>query len=136
LLCDTTSTYVLYALQTIDCVLQARIYLATKATPSSVKIHTRSLTTNPQLDRSPSVESILEYSQLQPYVHDVLITVRHGSTRSHFRAFLKRHKRLPTNTTLGIQGDLVIMRVASKNLQSVVNMRSSDSKLADFVVKK
>ncbi|KAJ7790147.1 hypothetical protein B0H14DRAFT_2626331 [Mycena olivaceomarginata] len=59
---------------TIDCVLQARIYLATKATPSSVKIHTRSLTTNPQLDRSPSVESILEYSQLQPYVHDVLIT--------------------------------------------------------------
>ncbi|KAJ7877435.1 hypothetical protein B0H14DRAFT_3436139 [Mycena olivaceomarginata] len=78
---------------TIDCVLQARIYLATKVTPSSVKIHTRSLTTNPQLDRSPSVESILEYSQLQPYVHDVLIT-------------------------------------------SVVNMRSSDSKLADFVVKK
>ncbi|KAJ3709438.1 hypothetical protein C8R42DRAFT_649380 [Lentinula raphanica] len=44
-----------------------------------------------------------------------------------YRVFFQRHQSLPTNVVLGIQGDLIVMRVGSKNIENVVNARKGDS---------
>lgn len=79
------------------------------------------------------------HHSLQPYVHDVVVYVHHQaadglSTTSKFQVFFKRHVHLPHNEELDLKGDVVVMRVASRNQLSVVNMRRSDTKIADFIV--
>ncbi|KAJ3895973.1 hypothetical protein GG344DRAFT_61738 [Lentinula edodes] len=55
--------------------------------------------------------------------------------KTTFRVFFKKSILLPINPALGIQGDLVVMRAASKHCNSVVNMRGRrDYRLADFIV--
>ncbi|KAF7365943.1 hypothetical protein MVEN_00469700 [Mycena venus] len=120
----------------VDRFLQARIFPAALTSSSPVSLHTRCLTHHPQCDRTPSVETVMDHQKLQPFIHDFVLVVKHGSTHSHFRVFLKHHKRLPQNRALGIQGDLLVLRVAAKNPDSVVNIRSSDRKRIDTILKK
>ncbi|KAJ6565165.1 hypothetical protein DFH09DRAFT_848742, partial [Mycena vulgaris] len=86
--------------------------------------------------RHPCVEGVMDFASTQPFIHDVGVNVLHqlSSGRiviSSFRCYFKRHKRLPHNCALGVQGDLVIMRTARKDSFSVVNMRGSDREVAD-----
>ncbi|KAJ6623318.1 hypothetical protein B0H10DRAFT_1944037 [Mycena sp. CBHHK59/15] len=78
--------------------------------------------------------------RIQPYVHDVSVMVMHQPdgrcdccVTSVFRVFYKHHVNLPHNARLNVQDDVAIMRVASKNKQSMVNMRASDRELCDFI---
>ncbi|KAJ7265272.1 hypothetical protein C8J57DRAFT_1230283 [Mycena rebaudengoi] len=89
----------------------------------------------PRADRFACVESIMANTTRQPYIHDVFIQVRHGGSVSCFRVFFKRHRHLPTHPVLQIQGDLLLMRMAATNWDSVVNLRASDRHLTDWVVK-
>ncbi|KAJ7813624.1 hypothetical protein B0H13DRAFT_1555357, partial [Mycena leptocephala] len=89
--------------------------------------------------RLPFVETVMGHSSAQPHIHDVVVFVHHqganGRTAiSRFRVFCKRHVRLPYNWRLDLKGDVLVMRVASKSLSSVVNLRRSDAKIADFIV--
>ncbi|KAJ7809220.1 hypothetical protein B0H14DRAFT_3481596 [Mycena olivaceomarginata] len=70
------------------------------------------------------------------HVHDIAVTVRDGPNTSRFRVFFKRHVLLPASKSLRIQGDLLVMRVASRNEHSVVNMRAGDCRLSAFVTRK
>ncbi|KAJ6546133.1 hypothetical protein B0H10DRAFT_1969735 [Mycena sp. CBHHK59/15] len=120
--------------QTNDTFLRSRLYPTSGTSPTTVKVHTRAGTTDPQDNRFTCVESVFDGAAVQPHIHDVHIVLKHGRHTSHFRVFFKCHVRLPANPhLLHIRGDLLIMRIASRNAKSVVNMRPSDQKLADFV---
>ncbi|KAJ6608085.1 hypothetical protein B0H10DRAFT_2227214 [Mycena sp. CBHHK59/15] len=119
--------------------LKARLYSAYRpATFHSVHVLCES--SDPQGRRFPCVESLMNGDHIQPYIHDVSVMVMHQPdgrrdrcVTSVFRVFYKRHVNLPHNARLDVQGDVAIMRVASKNRQSVVNMRASDRELYDFI---
>jgi hypothetical protein len=72
------------------------------------------------------VEGIFDGALIQPHIHDIFLIIAVKRRRVLFRMFFKRHKNLPHNPFLGIQGDLLVMRVASHNRNSLVNLRSSD----------
>lgn len=73
-------------------------------------------------------------SRTQPHVHDVVVSVANGPYSAKFRVFFKRHQNLPHNGVLNLRGDVVVMRVGSKDPDSVVNLRSSDSRAMDFAI--
>ncbi|KAJ7467908.1 hypothetical protein FB451DRAFT_1177573 [Mycena latifolia] len=117
----------------------AHLY-ATHHAPVLVPVQARCASTNPQDARCPFVENIMGFTS-QPYIHDVGVLVLHRgadgrSALSRFRVYYKHHRRLLKNWRLGLKGDIVIMRVAAKCHSSVVNLRGSDVKLADFVIAK
>ncbi|KAJ7474685.1 hypothetical protein B0H11DRAFT_2282216 [Mycena galericulata] len=114
--------------------LRGRVYSASSPLPSFLPIYTRSASANPNDSRFPCVESVMDGLGFQPHVHDITVTLKHGRATSTFRIFFKRHIRLPHNAALDIQGDLVVMRSAHKNPESVVNTRSSDRRLIDLTV--
>ncbi|KAJ3933559.1 MAG: hypothetical protein NXY57DRAFT_891827, partial [Lentinula lateritia] len=90
-----------------------------------------------QTSRHPLVDLHFESHRYQPYTHDVFVHLISGPSKikTTFRVFFKKSIRLPVNPVLGIQGDLVVMRAASKHCNSVVNMRGRpDYRLADFIV--
>ncbi|KAJ7605668.1 hypothetical protein DFH06DRAFT_1348520 [Mycena polygramma] len=109
-----------------------------------IPVHVRCTSSNPKDPRFPFVETVMGQSLVQPRVHDVHAFIFHSGPKgrrpkgrricARFRIFFKRHARLPVNSRLGVKGDIVVMRVASHGLSSVVNMRHSDARLADYIV--
>jgi hypothetical protein len=77
----------------------------------------------------------MDGSPFQPYVHDVYVHISYPRPML-FRVFFKRHVMLPHNAELDLQGDIIIMRVASRNRHSVVNLRTPDRRVADAVIQK
>ncbi|KAJ7851722.1 hypothetical protein B0H13DRAFT_1904970 [Mycena leptocephala] len=66
--------------------------------------------------------------------HSLPNKLQHGQKISRFRIFMKRGKALNANTCANtIAGDVVIMHIAVHDTTSVVNMRSTDSRIADYV---
>jgi hypothetical protein len=82
------------------------------------------------------VEGVLDCGAVQAHTHDVDIVLKHGRRTTRLQAFFKRHVRLPANSNVDIRGDMLIMRVAGQNKDSVVNMRAGDQRLADYVAQK
>lgn len=113
--------------------LRSRLYRARTTSPLNPSVHTRCSSSDPQTPRYPCVEGLLDYPGIQAHIHDIYVIIRHRRVTSTFRIFFKRHLLLPLNHVLGVQGDVLIMRVASKSRSSVVNMRGSDWRLADFI---
>jgi hypothetical protein len=79
--------------------------------------------------------------RMQPFIHDCPVTVYEKNAIHTFHVFCKNHRLLPDNQViegvapgLSWRGDVVILRMGKK--QAVVNMRSRDAGLADFVVKR
>ncbi|KAK7446687.1 hypothetical protein VKT23_014382 [Stygiomarasmius scandens] len=83
--------------------------------------------------RMPLVEHrFQQWPVPQAYVHDCDVLLR----GNRFRLFFQRHRYLPLNPTLEIQGDLIIMRVGQKNTRNVVNLRSGDTRLARLIARR
>ncbi|KAF8144081.1 hypothetical protein K438DRAFT_1783201 [Mycena galopus ATCC 62051] len=120
----------------IDRFVNARVYSSASKSSSPVPIHTRSTGAKPGSLRYPCVEDVLDGAAVQAHVHDVFVILKHRGRTARFRLFFKRHVRLPKSKSAHIRGDLVVMRVGSKNDDSVVNMRAGDRQSADFIVKK
>ncbi|KAJ7191173.1 hypothetical protein GGX14DRAFT_407360 [Mycena pura] len=84
--------------------------------------------------RYPLVESHFSDAALQPWIHDFRIRLQHGRKVTRFRIFLKHGKALAPNAYAdNIVGDIVLMRVAASDITSVVNMRGTDARMADYV---
>jgi hypothetical protein len=79
------------------------------------------------------VETHFDDASNQPWIHDFIIKLTHGQKVSCFRLFMKRGKVLAANGCAEIAGDVVIMRVAASDSASVVNLRSTDVRVADYV---
>lgn len=75
----------------------------------------------------------MDGSHFQPHVHDIYVRVFRPRPIL-FRVFFKRHTMLRYNTKLNLQGDIIVMRVAAHNRQSVVNLRTSDQRIVDAIV--
>lgn len=117
-------------------ILRSCLYLSTSSTPKSTKIYVKCVSSNPQDIRYPCLEDILNGGEFQPHTHDIFVRIRLGPRRSAlFRIFFKRHVLLSPNHQIGIHGDLAVMRVASQNIHSVVNMRSSDDRYVDSALR-
>ncbi|KAJ7122129.1 hypothetical protein C8R44DRAFT_735847 [Mycena epipterygia] len=118
-----------------DIFLRAHVYCAGSPSPAFTSIHTRALSADPQVTRFPCMESVMNDYGFQSHVHDIDVELWHGRSITRFRVFFKRHVRLPQNGYAPVMGDIVIMRVSTSNLNSVVNMRSTDRSLSDFVLR-
>ncbi|KAJ6552408.1 hypothetical protein DFH09DRAFT_1319161 [Mycena vulgaris] len=89
---------------------------------------------DPDASCYPLVESNFSDAAHQPWFHDFKVQLQHGKKVSRFRIFMKRGKALNPNTCdNSIAGDVVIMRVTARDRESVVNMCSTDSRVADYI---
>ncbi|KAK6977378.1 hypothetical protein R3P38DRAFT_3295354 [Favolaschia claudopus] len=111
--------------------LFGRLYSKDDTAPSMIRVSTRCPVRKP---KCPSVEPVLGYS-FQPFVHDFHITVKDGKRRRHFRAYFKRHKKLPINPHLAIAGPLLIMRVDARGNVFTKLWGPGDSQMADFAAR-
>ncbi|KAJ3765167.1 hypothetical protein FB446DRAFT_833096 [Lentinula raphanica] len=101
-------------------------HISTNNTTTRIKVSTDSTRPPRHHDviRVPLVESrFVGWDDTQAHIHDIDVMYR----RCRYRVFFQRHQYLPTNGFLGIQGDLIVMRVGSKNTENVVNARKGDS---------
>ncbi|KAJ7819312.1 hypothetical protein B0H13DRAFT_1921826 [Mycena leptocephala] len=125
--------------------ITARLYAAHQPA-ALVSVTTRCTSTSPRKTRYPFVETVMNHSHVQTFIHDVAVLVHHQgsdgrSAISKFRVFFKRHVRLPYNRRpdlngkfVDLKGDIVVMRIAHMGISSFVNLRPSDDKIADFIV--
>ncbi|KAJ7106726.1 hypothetical protein C8R44DRAFT_885990 [Mycena epipterygia] len=115
-------------------VLRSRHYSTSHHAPRFASTPTNIERTNPDGSQYPLVESNFSDAALQAWIHDFTVQLQHGKKVSRFRIFMKRGKALQPNACSNIvAGDVVIMRVAARDGKSVVNMRSTDSRVADYV---
>ncbi|KAJ7033952.1 hypothetical protein C8F04DRAFT_1183706 [Mycena alexandri] len=101
-------------------------------TPTQIELRNPDPALKPK--RRPLVEAHFSDEARQPFIHDFRVKVKHGRKVSNFCVFLKRGKTLDLNPHgNGIVGDVVLMRVSKADPDMLVNMRSTDKKIADFV---
>ena len=132
--------FLLTVLQTFEMRLRARLYNGDQK-PCPVLVTTQcKLAPKYVGPQDPLAESVLAERRIQPYVHDCLVSIQDDRCTHHFRVFLKRHARLRTNKYLAgknnfdMHGSLFVIRVAAMESSSVVNMRSGDAKLLDWMI--
>jgi hypothetical protein len=125
-------------MQTYDLRLRSRFYAISHAKPFQTVISTRC---SPMRKRYPLAESVFSCAALQPYIHDVKVTLQEGPHNYCYRVFFKRHCRLSKNNSLTtldpgstFQGDAAVMRIGSKG--DLVNMRDRDTINADYIIKR
>jgi len=99
---------------------------------------TRCASASRSANRFPVTESLLQDFRLQPYIHNCEVSVIEGRHTYKFSVFFKRHCRLHLNPLLGgdvtdFHGDAVVMRVG---IGAMVNMRSRDTGIADYMMKR
>ena len=76
----------------------------------------------------------LREPQLQPYVHDIVVSVTYRRKVYKFRAFFKRHTRLPINQAIqnlagvNLEGDVLVVACGKK--VEVRNLRGRDERRA------
>jgi hypothetical protein len=124
--------------QTYEVKLRGRLYPVLRARPYLVPISTR-CSPVPKQERYPFAESVLTSSVLQPYVHDIKVTIDERGHRYCYRVFFKRHCRLLKSLSLfnldndsDFCGDAVVMRVGCRG--NFVNMRERDTTMADYLI--
>jgi hypothetical protein len=106
------------------------------ASDEAASVSIATVSPKPQQENSPRIPMVEYCLQMwplpQPYIHDCTVVYR----GSRFRIFFRRHKRLPKNPSLNVNGDLIIMRLGQKNLEKVVNLRAGDTKLARQIARR
>lgn len=114
--------------------IRSRVYSVNKNRPRQVNVATRCS----PLSRSPMPESVLDDARLQPYVHDVVVTVQTRREVHCFTIFYKNHVRLRRNKCIRtfFRGDAVVMRHGSNTRKTYVNMRSNDNAIADYAMER
>jgi hypothetical protein len=77
---------------------------------------------------------------LQPRIHDGVVTVEVGGIENRFHIFVKNHRRLIINEVIegmGVpqwKGDIVVMRKGDRPEDEVVGLRPGDAQLIDLAV--
>ncbi|KAJ7829767.1 hypothetical protein B0H14DRAFT_2593853 [Mycena olivaceomarginata] len=85
--------------------------------------------------RYPVVENVCyRDADRQPWIHDFDVTLEHGQKIASFRIFLKHGiTLLPNKYSDAIVGDIVIMCLAARDGNKVVNVRSTDRPAANYI---
>ncbi|KAH7874285.1 uncharacterized protein C8R40DRAFT_1047878, partial [Lentinula edodes] len=116
--------------------IRARLYPANSLSPKTVTAHLRENTRLPTKDRFVFSGDLLSGSRLQPYIHDIVVTVRHRGTSFKYLVFFKRHKLLPPNQCIQnlqgghINGDVLLVacgkKVSVRNLRNRLEVQAAD----------
>ncbi|KAG1849479.1 hypothetical protein F4604DRAFT_1593403, partial [Suillus subluteus] len=129
--------FILTAIQTAELHLRCRLYSSSWSKPCQVTVLTQCSDRSRRAKRFPVPESLMDCATVQPYVHNCGVTLHEGRHTYQFCVFFKRHRHLRTNQLLStdhiFRGDAVVMRIGS-SAGHVVNMRSRDNSLADFIM--
>ena len=122
--------------------LRSRLYPAVSSSPCYVSVVTRQMCPFSVHSQLPIPENHFGQLQLQPYIHNCMVTIWEGHCQHHFMVFFKRHCCLLENQCLKtmvqgdattIQGNVIIMRMGSK--ASYVNLRTGDTKRTDWLMR-
>ncbi|KAJ7090502.1 hypothetical protein C8R44DRAFT_751011 [Mycena epipterygia] len=87
----------------------------------------------------PMVETLHVDGKANPYLHDFDVKLAHGEKTSYFRIFLKRGKRVGFNqhaVAHGLVGEIAIMRLSASHGTTLINSRTTDGPIMDFVLAK
>lgn len=121
--------------------IRARLYPAHGASPKTVFAHYQANLPRPSGGRFVLASDLMSDHQMQPYIHDLVLTINCRRTVYKFRVFFKRHKLLPPNQsihTMGggrMEGDVLLVACGRK--VSVRNLRSGiEDRVADRAVKR
>ncbi|KAJ3915357.1 hypothetical protein F5877DRAFT_81915 [Lentinula edodes] len=116
--------------------IRARLYPAHAVSPKAVTAHFREDARQPNINRFVFAKDLLSEPRLQPYVHDVVLTIRFRGKSFRFLVFFKRHKLLPPNRTIQslqgghMNGDVLVVacgkRAPIRNLRSGLEDRAAD----------
>jgi len=112
------------------------MYPAAGKKPVYVEVKTHSTSTS----RFPAAELVFSSMDIEPGVHDAIITVVVNGKPSKFNLLCKANPRLVANQTVaamcvdGWRGDILLMKMG-KRAPGVVNWRGADNYLANLIVK-
>jgi hypothetical protein len=90
----------------------------------------------------PFPENFIDDDNIQPYIHNCIVTVHERHNSYQFMVFFKRHRHIRPNNTLykltggrpNLKGDVIVMRIGSSS--SYVNMRDRDTILTDWFMQR
>ncbi|KAJ7922104.1 hypothetical protein B0H13DRAFT_1866030 [Mycena leptocephala] len=77
----------------------------------------------------PQIETLHIDTKVNPYLHDFDVKLVHGHKTSFFRIFLKRARRCQR-----AGGEIVIMRLSASDGTTLINSRTTDGPVMDFVL--
>lgn len=126
-------------MQTTELQLRCRLY-SCQSRARLATVPTRCTDSSRVAARFPVAKSLFQHSSVQPYIHNCDVTLVEGCHIHHFCVFFKRHCYLPENLLLSSADrifceDAVVMRIGAGHQRAVVNMRSRDSIMADYMMK-
>ncbi|PPQ86669.1 hypothetical protein CVT24_009524 [Panaeolus cyanescens] len=111
-----------------------------KPTYVSVKTHIQESTGT----RFPAPELVFRGMDVDPGIHDVVLTMRRGKKVVRYNIYFKKNMNLPVNHCVGAltagsisawYGDVLFMKLGSK-IDGVVNWRREDDHLANLALKR
>ncbi|KAJ7893595.1 hypothetical protein B0H13DRAFT_2339625 [Mycena leptocephala] len=85
----------------------------------------------------PYIETIHLDANVNPHLHNFDVRLVHSHKTSFFRIFLKRGKRIAANQHAdanGLVGEITIMRLSASDGTTLINARSTDGPIMDFVL--
>jgi hypothetical protein len=85
----------------------------------------------------PQIETLHIDTKVNPYLHDFDVKLVHGHKTSFFRIFPKRSRRIAANqhaVANGLVGEIVIMRLSASDGTTLINSRTTDGLVMDFVL--
>ncbi|KAJ3779030.1 hypothetical protein FB446DRAFT_630835, partial [Lentinula raphanica] len=130
--------------------IRARLYPAQGPSPQSTVAYykenrPRYGRRRPFQNRFVFASDLLSDARLQPFVHDVVVSVQFGGQTRKFRVFFKRHVRLPLNQTLqnigvhGFEGDVLVVafgkQAPARNLRGWMENRAADEAIKKLATK-
>ncbi|KAJ3806106.1 hypothetical protein EV368DRAFT_48836, partial [Lentinula lateritia] len=121
--------------------IRARLYPAHSISPKAITAHFKEDTQQPNINRFVFAGDLLSKPRLQPYIHDVILTIRYCGKSFKFLVFFKKHKLLPPNETVrNLQGECMngdVLVVACGKRVSIRNLRSGlEDRAADRAIKR
>lgn len=130
----------LHYLQTSFTRVRARLYAIGKPKPFFISTCYREDTSEPGR-RFLDALTTLSGARIQPYVHDIVVTLDYKRKSYSFRVFFKHHRMFQANQAIrtlanvDIHGDILLVSVGKK--VEIRNVRGGDeTKAADLAVKK
>ncbi|KAJ3852051.1 hypothetical protein EV368DRAFT_41834, partial [Lentinula lateritia] len=112
------------------------LYPTNSVHPKAIIAHFRENPGQPTKDCFIFAGDLLSGPRLQPYIHDIVVTVRHRGTSFKYLVFFKRHKLLPPNQCIQnlqgghIDGDLLLVscgkKVPIRNLRNRLEVQAAD----------
>lgn len=120
--------------------LRSRLYSTSEFKPRQVLVTSRQDHIFFPCVRYPYAENYMQNSQIQPYIHNCVVTVHEGINTYRFMVFFKNHQHLPRNSCFvalrcsNLRGDVLVMRIGARF--SYVNMRERDTILVDWFMRR